>query len=528
MNFESSNTATQASDANASNTQDSQVTYTTAGTRYDPSSSQPLQAPARRGRMRWTVSHAASHLEFLPRSSFDGIQLGVGLGRNSSVQSYAPLQQNNDRAMSPVDEADHASVNTPAEVTKMSSDTPISFSSMVVEPDDDQPTEVLDNSEPAEVLDIDQLAEKSGYLSDDEYESDTDMGVLMNMSVKTLQSLASYENPNQRKAQRVLDGRSALPVKPDATNQTDSQFTGRNRVFNFMEMPQRLSIPPAGPASSDPPSHHPGQGRYHHLPILSGLSPEPIPESSHRDEMVNWETSGFHSAGSSSINPSAGPPPLTAGPPGHRQYQPKTRNDEVPTFSGFRRFLYAEDGDSTRAEEAGRANPKAPEVIVPKTAGSISPYAGDDVFADTDDYFAGDLKFNPESSASHGFSEVCRSSWSPLSPFGQPYRPKTPLYYPYRSSAEVVRERNERIQNLWYAGAGFLPPLDKEQGRRNKYGAAGDGRPVGVKVQSEPKAVAEASQTPTTVHAQRLLEIAHASVLRQKQSVPSMDDDDEM
>jgi hypothetical protein len=95
-----------------------QTTYTTAGTIYNPSSSQRLQPPARRGRLLKATSEF-DNLKFvnppLPRHQPDALHrlyMSESLAQTQPPPdqqiSYEPLQQNYDRAVSPVNGQDQA------------------------------------------------------------------------------------------------------------------------------------------------------------------------------------------------------------------------------------------------------------------------------------------------------------------------------------------------------------------------------------------------------------------------------------
>ncbi|OAA72239.1 hypothetical protein ISF_01312 [Cordyceps fumosorosea ARSEF 2679] len=270
-----------------------QPTYTTAGTIYNPSSSQPLQPPTRRGRsLKWTSGGAYSDLCLLPRSVVAYLQTKNN-DRNSpySAAQYTPLQQNYDRAANPIgrngylDDMRSTWTGTPSrEVDEI-----MGYSASDRDHDGDD---------------------------EDEDEDDGMDSIMMNMPVKSLHNLASYPNPNQRKARKVL----FRPLKPRLNLQ---------HTYSANEMPSQHW--------DARPSLDPVYDRYWAKPRLSnsdsvasqlmaraelqgitergqreGQSPPPKSESS--EQSSAWLT---HLA-------LGAPRPLTAGPPGQRQYRAST------------------------------------------------------------------------------------------------------------------------------------------------------------------------------------------------------------
>src|SRR5690625_3388660 len=67
-----------------------QPTYTTAGTIYNPNSSQPLQPPARRGRAtKWNVGSNQTDLCLFPKAVLAGLTMKAAAnGRTTGMQQY--------------------------------------------------------------------------------------------------------------------------------------------------------------------------------------------------------------------------------------------------------------------------------------------------------------------------------------------------------------------------------------------------------------------------------------------------------
>ncbi|UKZ74081.1 hypothetical protein TrVFT333_001737 [Trichoderma virens FT-333] len=181
----------------ASASASSQPTYTTAGTIYNPSSSQRLQPPARRGRLLKLNSEASGFpldaAKFgTPRSMLSDAQFrsdaSTKVPAATAIQQYSPLQQNYDRAVSPV--------VSPTHEPGMSFHGVRPHNASLHAGADSPHVSLFDNGKGKAV------ATNNGSSSDDD--DDIVNSALMNMTVKSLQNLASYPNPNQKSAQKAL------------------------------------------------------------------------------------------------------------------------------------------------------------------------------------------------------------------------------------------------------------------------------------------------------------------------------------
>ncbi|KZL78919.1 coatomer subunit [Colletotrichum incanum] len=305
-------------------------TYTTAGTIYNPSNSQPLQPPIRRGRtLKWPpVGTAASELSLFPKSVLAGLPLK---SQNHivtptsplphQIPKYSPLQQNYDRAVSPVTDHSRESPND----SDISSLTSSRIPSYTMNRNQVSPVDgVMHASSVNKHVDAES--------SDDEGDESTGENPLKNFTVKGLQNLASYPNPNQKRAQKTL-----LRARPGATPAPSTGNLSRTatplygaQVFDVSELVKD------GPNSS---------GLFHSAkadpsPILKlQVDQRPIGEinTSWRVNSVtpppppglfpahNIQRSIPHSAYKSTLATGPGAPrPLTAGPPGQRQRQCRT------------------------------------------------------------------------------------------------------------------------------------------------------------------------------------------------------------
>ncbi|KAJ0123466.1 hypothetical protein J7T55_011931 [Diaporthe amygdali] len=254
-----------------------QPTYTTAGTLYNPTIT-PLQPPSRRGRAsRWAPpSHA--ELALFNKSVLAGFPYKPSRSpptTASSLKHYTPLQQNSDRAIEP------PTGPKLSERTLSESSSTLSLNSA---PSQENMNSLNSNG---------RLLEET-RLTDDEKDEDE----LIRMSVlpvRTITNLASYPNPSQKLAQKALD-RARETFKAAAE-------TSRSLTPNLSQHGSQRREGPGARSTS------------------TNVDRENLPPSgwiSKHDQSKNATRSSVLSSG-----PGA-PQPLTAGPPGQRQYKPST------------------------------------------------------------------------------------------------------------------------------------------------------------------------------------------------------------
>ncbi|KAH6973551.1 hypothetical protein BKA56DRAFT_619767 [Ilyonectria sp. MPI-CAGE-AT-0026] len=532
------------STATAPSSASQQLTYTTAGTLYNPSSSQPLQPPTRRGRsLKWAAGGPHGNLALLPKSFLATLPLKAGTCRTTAVHQYTPLQQNYDRASTPFNDPDHFSANMSAQVPRLrAGDT--TFTSFFSELERDKYTDGDVSEE-----------------SDDE--SDLGMDPLMNMTVKSLHNLASYPNPNQKRAQKALL-RGAKPTLNGLSEviRNHAPPSPRNRSFQ-PEILKRVSVSPTSlrPAQSDPTALRKVQEESHLKPGFNRsttfqLESSPLSEmTSHGNTTHPTSTpTSTSTSTTTSMTLASGPgvpQPLTAGPPGQRQYRPSTfestfkalqpnvasRNggndddDDDENMSaltqhtlvqaGIDDLEFVSDSASSVYRAAGSSSPEArPMAVLKKMISST-----DDVFAGTNDQHAMMASWNQEHRYHKGMflptwtwpSEPFHTNWTPLSTrMAGPWKPGTD-----RLTDDVIAARNEKINRDWHAGADFLGKTMEDvvdearhRGAGKTFGAIGDGRPLKTKDKYGPIDVTEANRMSVAEHAKPLLNMAFASVLR--------------
>lgn len=257
-----------------------QTVYTTAGTVYNPTAT-PLQPPSRRGRASRWAPPSQAELALFNKSvlaSFPHKPYRSPPTTASSLKHYTPLQQNSDRAIEPL-----MGPSVPGRTLSESSST-LSLNSA--------PSQGNTNS-------LNSLNNNGRFFDDMRLPGDEkDEEELTRMSVlpvRTITNLASYPNPSQKLAQKALD-RARETIKAAAE-------TSRSLTPNVsQEDAQRRE----GPGVRSTPANLDRDG-----PTVSGWI-------SKHDHLNNATRSSVLSSG-----PGA-PQPLTAGPPGQRQYKPST------------------------------------------------------------------------------------------------------------------------------------------------------------------------------------------------------------
>ncbi|KAH8761995.1 hypothetical protein F5883DRAFT_121417 [Diaporthe sp. PMI_573] len=254
-----------------------QTVYTTAGTVYNPTAP-PLQPPSRRGRASRWAPPSQAELALLNKSVLASFPYNPHRSpptTASSLKHYTPLQQNSDRAIEPL-MGPSASGQTLSE-----SSSTLSLNS--------GPSQGNTNSLNTNGRCLDDMR-----LTDDEKDEE-ELTRMNNLPVRTITNLASYPNPSQKLAQKALD-------RARETFKTAAE-TDRSSTPNFSQQGTQRRVGPG--ARSDSAS-------------LDRDGPATSGWISKHDHSSNATRSNVLSSG-----PGA-PQPLTAGPPGQRQYKPST------------------------------------------------------------------------------------------------------------------------------------------------------------------------------------------------------------
>ncbi|ENH61966.1 hypothetical protein FOC1_g10014919 [Fusarium oxysporum f. sp. cubense race 1] len=452
----------------------SKVTYTTAGTPYNPSTSQPLQPPARRGRsLKWPAGLPAAGLSLLPKSVLATLPLKAG-SRSSPLQQYSP-QTPYDRASSPLNDTDHRCINMSAQVPRLvPSATPSPLTSLFSEAEQDTFTDVDPSEE-----------------SDEECE--LGMDPLMNMTVKSLHNLASYPNPNQKRAQKAL----LRGLKPALGLKTTT----------------RVDEPLA--------------------PITHSFGLQDASNNNNNDLSIGSNTA--RAAGT--IAPGAGAPrPLTAGPPGQRQYRPSTFES---TFKALHTNIPSQDVKQDEDEDVliiTRQTLRQVGISNNSLAQNIPSFEATASLASQTAEGLEGLPANskttrpsaPTTAATRGSQYPARGTsswglgtattsvcWTSSPELSQSRYTSGPRF----RAPKELQAYNNRINHAWYYGADFLvatpseialqvqPPKGKGQ-----FGAIGDGRPSKKGEFHRRMEIEDANRMSVTDHARPLFNMAHANV----------------
>ncbi|RYP53220.1 hypothetical protein DL768_001724 [Monosporascus sp. mg162] len=320
--------------------------YTTVGSVYNPQAAQPLQPPARRGRtIKWPPTpHSESIHSHLTKSTLNALPYRNNISHISqpppttlnSFHHYSPLRQNFDRAVSPC--------GSPAPHHLLSQDSDIhSRTGMAL------PNMSRGNSPGATTAVGSDKHDDTNIYSD--YDEDVE-GVehLKQMSVKTLTNLASYLNPMQKAAQKLLSRArpiaTATPIYAQAR-----QSPLYHQPSGIMGEQRSLPLSSLRHTRSDPVA-------------ATSLQPERFDDNGYRNRSFrpppgfaaplqkNTIGPGFQArrppTPSASLFQGAGvPQPLTAGPPGQRHYRTSALESTFSAMqNGFRRTPGLDDDGS--------------------------------------------------------------------------------------------------------------------------------------------------------------------------------------
>lgn len=332
--------------------------YTTVGSVYNPQASQPLQPPARRGRtIKWPPTPHSESPHPLYKSALSDLsyrttpQIPQTPPSNlRNFQHYSPLRQNFDRAVSPPP-------TSPAALHFSNHDRDIA---MQMPPDLDVPLQSpktlanmlrLDPPHHGSTVnsskhDTNIYANDGGHQGEDGDDADDDddgieeVEPLRRMSVKSLTNLASYLNPMQKPAQKLLTKAQLAPTLSDPYAQEmqmlsyqQQEAMGEQRNFPLGGFRHTRSDPVAtgDVFQSDRVGENSGLNRPMRIP--PGFD---IPQ---QRGIINpaFQVSREPTPGTFLSKGPGVPQPLTAGPPGQRQYRNSALESMNAMSSNFRR-----------------------------------------------------------------------------------------------------------------------------------------------------------------------------------------------
>lgn len=315
-----------------------QPQFTTAGTVYNPSANLPIQPPVRRGRtLRWPPQSQAE-LASIPKSLLRSLPLDDVLPQSppttaSSLKRYSPLQQNTYKASTPRADVDQTSefgsifrssaMSATTSRLPLASHPPPGFRMAVSLFDQHKRNHGAIGEGRYDAVDDGHDDGHSENVEDNRHEADRyeaapqNRSALAKFNTKTLTNLASYPNPMQQSAQEAL---AAARPSSVVSNSQDSGISQPARGMSDLQNvassdPFRFAQPSAG----DKPSIGVIGAPVRPIPTAPRAFLDPIPRGS--------ATQGLASGKSHFTMLSSGPgapQPLTAGPPGQRQYKSST------------------------------------------------------------------------------------------------------------------------------------------------------------------------------------------------------------
>ncbi|ROT34687.1 hypothetical protein SODALDRAFT_382263 [Sodiomyces alkalinus F11] len=344
--------------------------YTTAGTIYNPKAVQPIKPPTRlRRAFKWPPdppgpSPGTMERSLFPKSALEALSLQEMLSPYDqadfdsaparAMPVYNPLQQNQDRAVTPphakkdIETPDRIGMSAPRSQSR-------SLHSSQSQPSPGMMTPAVNGNEVDEASQQDCAAEEDGDLSSNGSPFEHALGRL---TVKSLHNLASYPNPNQKRALKLLQPRPRLSHSEPVNAVNNSRFSIASVA---PQTPGHLDTAGRGRQSRSPAETR--SSRFSNAPPREPKNRDTFPSS--RAHYLNHNRQAFGEPTGEAVNvtnicggykstlatgPGA-PLPLTAGPPGHRQYNPSTFDSALRALhSRGRRGLVVSENDAAAVE----------------------------------------------------------------------------------------------------------------------------------------------------------------------------------
>jgi hypothetical protein len=529
------------STATISSRETKQPVYTTAGTLFDPSTATPIQPPTRRGRTLFFPSPAQPSFDVIESDGFkSGYPIFGRRARSPSlpekVQQYSPLQQNYDRAVSPslANSLGHLSSDMTGRASPK-------IRSGNVPPPPGFWSRLDKQDLPIGTSDAESISSQDALVS--------------SLPVKSLTNLASFPNPNQNAARKVLE-KARMPGLaanlPDLTRIATSSplsYSSTDLARGESVLPTQMCPSQSGLTSGQfstvEVSSAFGIGR----PNRSNISQKGSPQTMRYFNGVEQER---YARNTVLLSGPGVPQPLTAGPPGQRQYRPSTLDPMIKALSGIKtkpqdqsdhvaasqtQTLSIGETPTTAAHMHRVALPNMPaartQVNAPPSSFGRTITAEQHMSsplpwnarvrdtlneADARQYYPGGVPL--------GFS---RSTTTISFNWADDYPLHRETAKPF--TAEEIAVRNTKINSEWYAGTEFLGrslqevQVDADQhafestlgtiGEERKLarshlaeGADSAGRPVDSRLPTDKSTSADVSK-----HAEPLLLMAYASLL---------------
>ena len=368
--------------------------------------------------------------------------------------------------------------------------------------------------------------------------NDSDFGTdpLMGMPFKSLQNLASYPNPNQKRARKALLG--AKPCLQGTTISSRNHTSPRSPSFGPIGSPRK-----SGSISSDTVFRGVSSNSHTRRPLATTRDgPERRCEGTPR--LLATARAFEPGSGHSTLSDGPGAPrALTAGPPGQRQYRPSTFESTFEALRTAPRQSRAADFNHDGAAIVGESLLQAVVGEEQLRTSTMSPFHADGPanslahpgsgihprIRSAEEYLAlGDGRLSnyglPTSAAGLGNAPNTTGPAERRIPSLRDPRPESRRRFEYRTdrlNASEIEARNDRIDRLWYSGSGILDKSTADtmvdvrfRRLQHSLGAIGDGRPNKSKREYRPISFEEAAKMTTAEHAKPLLDMGFASIVR--------------
>jgi hypothetical protein len=378
---------------------------------------------------------------------------------------------------------------------------------------------------------------KQSQSSDDEDEDiELRMKPLLNMPVKSLHNLASYPNPNQKIAQKVI----LRGVRPNLASTTmlgpdsfgpNSTGAHEESVMGRREPPPHVTptiLKPANIGSST----EMGKRSRHDLQFMNHGQMRASLNRSNTEGSLQETQPGYTTLAS---GPGA-PRPLTAGPPGQRQYRPSTFDTTFKALRSKEMSFGMRDGASSPQNDHDAVSSNMSEAAT-TSRDYMSGLLGDSIAFDPKNDFGTDGISWPHTDESptwrsehsqpylHGqmLSTNGHNANRTLSPLAAAYpmvRQSDPRSYAeaFHTAEEKVSDRLTSVTSAWQSGQFSALAADSRGGAKSSpLGAIGDkcfprGEFVGDR--GDHLSMDEANKLTAAEHSKPLLELVLASLER--------------
>lgn len=453
-----------------------------------------------------------SDLAQFPRSLLNALPTTKGNGRGPAYppasQRYSPLQQNYDRAVNPVTRTAQYVQDWEIDMTTRQNSGAASA-----------PLPSLASD--VEVLDVhNSLLSTSDDGEEDEAVQKT---LLTTLTVKSLQNLASYPNPNQKNAQKALlrgsRPRSSLVSDQYLANTAEILSQSTFKIHN------------------DPGFYKGGTNQEDRLPRLE----LPRVDVSHS---INTATPGLlaqskaevpqHAAFASTLG--VGTKPLAAGPPGQRQQARNSIESDISALANTDRYLGEDDELITFAQKTLSQIGLGDISVASESLASVSRAQSAGREGTYSHLFSGSQVLPAASQPVTNFRSVgipgrnesmcpdidsfVYTGWQKSDGHGRDWSSAVSQQPPhYKDLAqERLKARKDRINYLWYSGVNEIDKILEEETNKSEHGNSqhgviGDNRSSGERMKEHSRMeIFDVNSSAISTHSELLMNIASASL----------------